>query len=193
VAVSGTNLAAAVVTIADINIPLLSNSTNDVIYFKYPSLPAGSYEVKILTATGFTNPPLITTTSVWITPTLSSNTGSLLGHIITVTSNGFPASKETNSVAEIKMNCNGATSILDLISLTPNIITFAMPPNSAQTCNINITCGNSFYQVMPYTYSSAATPSITITSIGNDNYAILKDAGTTYTSISFVYLDINGK
>lgn len=70
----------------------LTSSNSTSLSFLYPALPTGSYEVKIMTPTGYTYPAIITTTALVFGSGLSRSSGSLNGHRLTLNANGLPSS-----------------------------------------------------------------------------------------------------
>ncbi len=119
--VTGMDLTGAVVTVGGIVVNLtVSNSTS--LKFSYPALSFGSYEVKIMTATGYTHPAIMTKTSLWVNSVLSRTGGSLNGHRLSVWTNGFPSS--VDKYLAINLICTNYSSPLQVTQVLPNIITF---------------------------------------------------------------------
>jgi hypothetical protein len=93
VVITGSDLTGATVKVGTTPVTLTaSNSTS--ISFAYPALKYGSYEINIMTSKGLTHPAIVTTTSLSIGSGLSRSSGSLNGHRLTVSTNGFPSSVE---------------------------------------------------------------------------------------------------
>lgn len=123
VTITGSDLTNVVVLVGDVTVNLTeSNSTS--LSFLYPPLPAGSYEVKIMTPTGFTYPAIITTTSLVFGSGLSRSSGSLNGHRLTLNANGLPTSISTNKYLSINLVCANYSQLLQIIEIIPNKITF---------------------------------------------------------------------
>ncbi len=88
VSIIGSNLTGATVTINDLSI-ILNTSSSTALSFEYPALPAGDYEIKILTSTGYTSPILISTTTLSFAWGISRSSGPTTGHIVTMGGNGM--------------------------------------------------------------------------------------------------------
>lgn len=87
--INGLGLEKANVTIGNKLIDLITN-TSKLLSFNYPALPAGQYEVLIMASSGYSHPSIVTNTNLRIGNSISRNSGSLNGHRISISTNGFP-------------------------------------------------------------------------------------------------------
>lgn len=173
VSVVGQGLSGATVTINDIECNV--TSTNDTnIDFVYPPVPAGSYEIFIKVASGWTYPQFISTTKLSF-ESVNANGGSYAGMEFVVTGNGYPS---LSNVAAWFV-CSSTTP-LTLLSGTPTKISILIPPFSGDTiCKVNLTIGTSF-TLPQYTYRANSTCSINITGSGT-SYTLTKNNMTSYS------------
>lgn len=121
VTITGSNLSGATVKVGTTSVTLTSaNSTS--ISFAYPALKYGSYEVLILTSSGYTHPAIITSTSLSINTGISRSSGSLNGHRLTVATNGMPSS--IDQYLSVTAICGLVVTKLQIIAVVPNQVTF---------------------------------------------------------------------
>ena len=184
VTITGSNLSGATVKVGTTAVNLTAaNSTS--ISFVYPALKYGSYEVAIMSSTGLTHPAIITTTNLWITSGISRSSGSLNGHQLTVSGNGFPSTvDQLLSVTEI---CGLTVTKLQVIAVVPNQVTFeTIPSPTPQSCKINVTYETTF-KVFGYDYLTSQTHNSTITQGASNTFTI--SASTTVNTVTFQYLN----
>jgi hypothetical protein len=122
VTITGNDLTTATVKV-DRTAVSIFNNTNTTLSFIYPALQEGVYTIYIMTSTGYTYPPLTTTTTKWINSTTSSTSGSYEGRLLSINGNGL--SKDINDNNFIYFTCQSSPAItLKRISATPNLQTF---------------------------------------------------------------------
>jgi hypothetical protein len=133
-------------------VTLLASSATSLT-FAYPALKYGSYEVFILTPTGYTHPAITTKTSLKIVGGISRSSGGLNGHRLTVATNGFPST--VDKYLAVNLICTNYSTPLQVISVVPDKITFeAIPSAVDQACKINVTYETNFV-AFGYNYRSA--------------------------------------
>jgi hypothetical protein len=190
VTITGSNLVGATVSIGGVSC-FLNSSTASSIQFEYPALVAGAYEIFINIPTkGFTTPQIMSTTQLALGD-ISGSSGSTKGQILSIAGNGMSAVLNDLNV-HVWLICAGTTTELEKLSAQPNKLTFRVYMNSGTTsCKVNVTHYTSFREY-PYSFSSALTPSVTVTYSSNV-YTIQKTilTSTTFESVQFQYIDSN--
>lgn len=105
----------------------LTSSNSTELSFVYPALTYGSYEIKIMTPTGYTHPAIITKTSLVWGSGISRGYGSLNGHRLTLDANGLPTA--VDRYLNVLLVCSNYTEKLPIIEVVPNKITFETIPS----------------------------------------------------------------
>jgi len=93
----------------------------DTIIFKYPSLPAGSYDI-VVTVDGNNAYRALTTTTSLVSGDISSTSGSNKGQILNVNGNGFTTKESPSN--QIEYICSGISKYLSIITMIPTKVTF---------------------------------------------------------------------
>lgn len=165
-------------------VTLLASSATSLT-FAYPALKYGSYEVFILTSTGYTHPAIITKTSLNIATGISRSSGGLYGHRLTVATNGFPSTAD--KYLAVNLICTNYSTPLQVLSVVPDKLTFETIPSTAdQACKINVTYETT-YRTFGYNYRSAENLASTVVQGSSNTYTITSSGDVN--EVWFQYLN----
>lgn len=173
---TGTGLTGATVTIN--NVACVVNSVTDTLLnFTYPALVAGSYEVFINVANGWTYPQFVSSTGLYFY-SASASSISYRGIELKISGNGI------GSASSVKawFVCSSTTALTTL-STSPTSAVIQIPPFSGDAaCNVNVTSGT-YFMLFAVTYRTNVTCAATVAqSNGALTYTLTRtNMTTTYT------------
>lgn len=171
VTVTGTGLTGATVTINNVACTIL-NVTDTQLNFTYPALVAGSYEVFINVANGWTYPQFMSSTALSIDSAPISD-ASFEGMEFKVNGNGLPAVSKISAW----FVCS-STFPLKVLSATPTAVYIQVPKFAGDpSCRVNVTVDQT-YRLFSYNYKGTKTCNMSISGSGT-SYTLTTNNMTT--------------
>lgn len=183
VTITGTDLTNAVVTVGAVTVTLTSSNPTSL-SFNYPAIFAGSYEIKIMTPTGYTHPAIVTKTLLGFGTGVSRTSGSLNGHRLSLTANGLPTA--VDQYLAVNLICLNYSQKLSIIEVIPNKITFETTPSLVdQQCKLNFTYQTTF-KTFNYNYMTTQTYNSSVSQSTGNTHIVTSTASVD--TVWFQYL-----